>query len=174
MASVEDFDYVLKDWADKVVERIQANMERLGINASGKTSESLESVLTEKGVQILGAPYFAERTEVGRTPTKNHQKWDFAGAIAKWIDDKGLRSDFQIKDDRDLNKVSKAIAMKISREGSQKYREPDKRTDVYSGIIAESLDDLAKIFLVREGERLLGYFDNITRADGDKVGKTKL
>lgn len=174
MASVSDFDYVLQDWGNKVVKKIQDNMQGLGINASGETSASLEAVLTDKGIQILGAPYFAERTEIGRTPTVNHKNWDFAAVIAQWIDDKGIRGTFQISDDRDLKRVSKAIAMKISREGSQKYREPEKRTDVYSSILIESIDDLSKIFLAKEAERLMGVLDNMKRVDGVKVGTTKL
>lgn len=174
MASVSDFDYVLQDWGNKVVKKIQDNMERLGINASGKTSESLEAVLTDNGIQILGAPYFAERTEVGRTPTVNPENFDFAAVIAKWITEKGIESRFQIEDDRDLKKVSKAIALKISREGSQKYREPDKQTDVYSSILVESIDDIQRIFMAEAVSRLAGIIDNIERVDGVKVGTKEI
>ena len=169
-----DFEDTLKEWAEKLILTIQKNMELEGVNASGRTSASLEYVLTDYGIQIVGAPYFAERVEVGRTPTKNPMTFDFAAIIAQWIKDKGIQSKFEISNDRDLQKVAKAIAFKISSEGSLKYREPDKQTDVYSTAVAESVEELAQKLLTSAGERLMGVMDDIIRQDGDKVGTTKI
>lgn len=169
-----DFETTLRNWAEGLIKTIQGNMEREGVNASGETSASLEYVLTDTGIQILGAEYFAERTEVGRTPTRNPQSFDFAAIIAQWIKDKGVESKFDIGDDRDLQKVSKAIAFKISREGSAKYRGDIPMTDVYSTAIDEAVDELTEQLMTSAGERLMGMMDAIVRQDGDKVTMTKI
>ena len=85
-----DIDDVLKEWADGVISRIRRNMEEQNINASGQTSASLESVVTDDGVQILGAEFFAERTEIGRTPTVNPQSFDFVSIIKNGLTTRGF------------------------------------------------------------------------------------
>lgn len=177
MADVDirmDFEKVLADWAEGVIRKIRSNMETENINASGETSASLEYELTNTGIQILGAPYFAERTEIGRTPTKNHQSFDFTSIISQWIIDKGLRADFGISDDRDLKKVAGAIAHTISTRGSSKYRGDRPQTDVYSTVILEAVDELGEEILTGSGERLLGIIDRLVREDGDKAGTTRI
>ena len=109
-----DFEKVLAEWAEGVIKKIRSNMDTKNINASGETSRSLEYKLTDDGIQILGAPYFAERTEVGRTPTKHHQSFDFTSIIEQWIKDKGLDTEWGLNEDRDLRKVAGAIAHTIS------------------------------------------------------------
>ena len=174
MINLIELDNALMEWADNVISRIRSNMESENINATGATSASLEAVLTPTGVQILGAPYFAERTEIGRTPTKNRQSWDFSGAIKDWIVAKGIESHFGISDDRDLNKVSKAIAMKISREGSSKYRGDRPQTDVYSTVFEEEIQKLDEIVQVSGGEVLEGVLDDFAREIGQAAGMKNL
>jgi len=169
-----DFEKVLSEWANGVIKKIQSNMETENVNASGDTSRSLEYKFTDKGIQILGAPYFAERTEIGRTPTKNHQSFDFQSIIAQWIKDKGLDIKWGLDEERDIRKVAGAIVHTISTRGSRKYREPDKQTDVYSTVVIESVDILTDMLLTGTTERLLGMVDNIAREDGDKVSTTKI
>lgn len=169
-----DFDEVLKDWANGLIEKIRHNMENENINASGETSASLEYVLTDNGIMILGAPYFAERTEVGRTPTKNHQSFDFVSVISKWINDKNLEAQFNIKDERDLRRIAGGIVHNITTLGSSKYRGDRPQTDVYSTAVAEAVDDLSKKLLTGSGERLLGMMDELIRIDGDKIGTVKI
>lgn len=167
-----DFETTLKDWAEGLIGTIRGNMARDGVNATGGTSESLEWRLTDGGVQILGAPYFAERTEVGRTPTAKAGQWDWRTSLTEWIRAKGLEGQFNISDDRDLDKVVRAIYWKITREGSLKYREPDRRTDVYSTAVDEAVDSLSERLLTGSGERLMGLMDTIIRADGENAGGT--
>lgn len=168
-----DFEDVLREWGEKMVTRIRKNMEDENVNATGETSASLEYLITDYGIQIVGAPYFAERTEVGRTETTKADPWDWRGQLTKWIKAKGLESKFGISDDRDLEKVVKAIYWKLNLEGSLKYREPDKQTDVYSTAVADGIDELAEQLLLRAGERLLGMADDMERVPGAKVGTTK-
>ncbi len=169
-----DFEDILKGWAGKLIQTIQGNMEREGVNATGETSASLEYVLTDSGIQVMGAQYFAERTEVGRTPTSKPAVWDWRGQLTEWIRAKGLESKFQIKDDRDLDKVVRAIYWKMNLEGSRKYREPASRTDVYSTAVDEAVDELTEQLMTSAGERLMGMMDDIIRQDGDEVTMTKI
>lgn len=169
-----DFDEVLKDWANGLIEKIRQNMENENINASGETSASLEYVLTDNGIMILGAPYFAERTEVGRTPTKHHQSFDFTSVIAKWIKDKNLDVQWGLEKERDVRNIAYVISQKISKLGSSKYRGDRPQTDVYSTAVVEAVDDLSEKLLTGSGERLLGFMDELIRIDGDKVGNIKI
>lgn len=169
-----DFEDVLKEWGEKMVARIQQNMEDENVNATGETSASLEYVLTDYGIQILGAPFFAERTEVGRTPTTKADPWDWKTKLSEWVKAKGLESQFNISDDRDLDKVVRAIYWKLTTEGSKKYRQPATQTDVYSTALAEGVDELSEMLLIRAGERLMGKIDEMAREAGKKVGMTTL
>lgn len=177
MANIDtrmEYEEILAEWAENVIERIQSNMETEGVNASGETSRSLEYELTDTGIQILGAQYFAERTEIGRTPTKNHQSFDFQSIIAQWIKDKGLDSQWGLDEERDIRKAALAIVRNITQFGSSKYRGDRPQTDVYSSVILESVDQLAEKLLTGSGERLLGMLDNLIREDGEKTGTTKI
>ena len=169
-----DFQDTLKEWAEGLIKTIQSNMERLNVNATGETSASLEYVLTDSGIQILGVPFFAERTEVGRTPTARKDPWDWRTKLSEWIKAKGLESQFNIQDERDLQKVVRAIYWKITKKGSSKYRNPEMRTDVYSTAVTEAVDELSEKLLTGAGERLMGVMDELARMNGDKVSTTKI
>lgn len=170
--NILNLDNELSKWADNVIKRIRKSMVDNDINASGETSKSLEYDITDDGVVILGAPYFAERTEVGRTPTKNHYSWDFTSVIAKWIIDKDLETQFNIKNDRELRGMAFVISRNISKLGSSKYRGTRPRTDVYSTIILEEIENVKNIAANITYERLNGMLDEEVREIGDKVGNS--
>lgn len=169
-----DFEVILEEWAENIIKDIRSNMVDMDINASGNTSESLEYALTENGIQILGAEYFAERTEVGRTPTKNKQSFDFQSIISKWIKDKGLDDEWGLNEERDIRRAAFGIVRNITTLGSSKYRGERPQTDVYSTVITDGVEDLAEQLLVGSGERLLGMVENLLRENGQKVGTTKI
>ena len=156
-----NLDDVLMDWADGVISKIRRNMEEQNINASGETSKSLEAVITDDGLMILGAPYFAERTETGRTPTKNPMTFDFVSIIKQWIDDKGLRTKFGIEDERDLASVASGIVHNITTLGSAKWRGDMPMTDVFSSVVDESVEELEQKVLVKAYERINGVFESL-------------
>lgn len=157
--SLLDLDDVLLEWAEGVISKIRSNMEAQNINASGETSKSLEAVLTDDGIMILGAPYFAERTEIGRTPTIHKQSFDFVSIIKQWIDDKGLRSKFGIDDERDLASVASGIVHNITTLGSAKYRGDMPMTDVYSSVVEQSVSELGEKVLLNAYQRLEGILE---------------
>lgn len=163
----------LTRWAEDVISGIRSNMESEGVNASGQTSASLGYELKDDGITIYGAPYFAERTEIGRTPTKNPMNFDFTAVIAKWIDDKGLRNHFGIEDDRDLKSVAYAIVRRITTEGSAKYRGDMPQTDVFSGVLAKATERIMEDMTVLFTERALGIIDSVARENGKAAGTVR-
>lgn len=169
-----NFDDIMREWAEGLIKKIQSNMVDMDINASGETSRSLEYVFTDTGIQILGAEYFAERTEVGRTPTKNKQSFDFQSIIAQWIKDKGLDDEWGLDDERDIRRAAFGIVRNITTLGSSKYRGDRPQTDVYSTAIDDAVDDIEDKLLTGAGERLLGLLDEFMRENGQKVGRTKI
>lgn len=135
---------VLKDWAEETILMIKDNMVKYDINASGETSNSLEYVINDDGVTILGADYFSEKTEIGRSPSKNKSNFDFNSIIQKWIKDKNLLNYFGISNDRELKSVSFAIVRNITKLGSSKYRGSRPKTDVFSSVLDKQSEKLIK------------------------------
>lgn len=159
----DDLKLVLAQWAEKVIGEIREQMEVQNINASGETSKSLEYVIDDDGlgVKILGADHFAERTEIGRTPTIHKQDFDFVSIIKKWIQDKGLTASFGIQTDRDLNRIASGIVHNITTFGSAKYRGDMPMTDVYSSVVEKNVEEIGDKVLVAVYRRLSGILDKI-------------
>lgn len=170
-----ELDRVLKEWADGLIVTIQTNMESEGVNASGETSRSLESRLTDKGVEILGAPYFAEKTEIGSTPwTKGYPSRWFRNIIEDWIEAKGLKTKMGIETDRDLHRVAFFTARKIAAEGSSKYRGDRPKTDVFGSATEKAVDELAGKIGVLAAERAGAMIDEAIRDAGGTAPRKRI
>lgn len=143
---MEELDRILLEWANERIANIKQNMIDADVTVTGKTANSLEAILTDDGIMIVGAPYFSEKTEIGRTPTKNPMMFDFKSIIKKWIIDKGIESHFNIGEgltrERDLNSVAFCIVRNITQLGSSKYRGDRPKTDVFSSEINDNIDKL--------------------------------
>lgn len=132
----------LKDveaWADKLVKRIQVEMQNQGLNASGNLSNSLEYSVADNHIRVLANPYmlYAEKgRDNGKIP------YNFSTILETWIADKHLTVPAQYKTP---NQFAWAIAMKIKKYGSDKYRNPSKRQDVLSAPMSELLPELNDI-----------------------------
>lgn len=114
---------------DETGAEIRANMEREGLNASGRTSASIHT--RNEGTRLLlvgggngSAPI--PTLELGRRPGKVPA--GFYGIILEWTREKGL----QFPDETERKTFAYFLSRKIAREGSERYREPSKRKDVYS------------------------------------------
>lgn len=143
---------ILTEFANKSIEIIQKNMDRLNANATGDGSNSLNAkyVLNEKfeGIEVWGERYL-EAVEFGRKPTP---KGTSAGsptlveAIKRWIAAKGL----------DLNPY--AVAKNIHKFGTVQYAR-QKRRGLIEGVfdenrVAQLLKDLGR----SELEKIQGEF----------------
>ena len=139
---------VLKDCLDTMVEEIRAQLEATGTNASMRTSDSLEVVMTKTGGQILAREYF-QGVEMGRPAGKVPH--GFQSIIKQWILDKKIqvtpvpyKTDRPHKYDereRSLNIAAGAIAHTIATSGTQLYRNGG-RTDIFTEVINRNMQGL--------------------------------
>ena len=126
------------DRMNKLREDISANIERLGLRASGKTQASLRVVQHGDEIMLVGRKFFSALQYgssgwTGITGIKCTFQ-QFKAIIRQWISDKGLWFD-------DPDKASSAIASKIMREGTKLHRN-DGYIDVYDSLIEEAIADI--------------------------------
>lgn len=122
--------------------QIRANMEREGLNASGHTSASIHT--RNEGTQFLlvgggegAAPI--PTLELGRRAGKVPA--GFYGIILDWTREKGL----QFPDETERKTFAYFLSRKIAREGSERYRDPSKRKDVYSTAVTDAKAEIANV-----------------------------
>ena len=104
----------IKDWLNESKVYLIANYDRLGLRASGRWAQELETIYkqTSKGynLQILGEQYTGV-LETGRKPNTDQDNirawvgWAGSTFLKKWVQNKGLL----------INPY--AVAYKIAREG---------------------------------------------------------
>lgn len=147
MNTLDEINDILEQWASQVVVEIQENLDRTGTNASGRTRESLEYELTESGVRILGRQYF-QGVEQGRPGGK--VPYRFQDIIRKWMDEKGIANQFG-STEREKRSAAYFISRFIKENGTKLYREGG-RTDIFSNVIDEEVDNLADqiLFTIEE------------------------
>lgn len=136
MTLQEDILKVLMQTRDE----IRANMASKGINASGRTSESLTAAPYPGGVKL----YFAagdrapmETLEIGRPG--GAVPYNFTDIIYQWSLDKGLNWG----DDKARRKIAGAVAWgKIRPFGTNRHKDP---VDVYSTPVEKARKVLSKV-----------------------------
>lgn len=111
--------------------KIRANMQAAGINASGRTSASIQVRKTADGYALVGGGGKAaplQTLEIGRPPGKI--PYNFAEILKEWANAKGL----------DINPW--AVAMTIKHYGTERWRDPSKRRDIYSTPSRQAAEEL--------------------------------
>lgn len=127
-------NYIINEELLKLKDVIAANMQAQGLNASGKTSKSLEVVMGDNGGALMGRSFFAV-LETGRKAGKVPK--NFRQIIEKWATDKGLTFETPAK----LRSFSYLVARKIAAEGTKQYR-TGRRTDVFTDAINETVTSI--------------------------------
>ncbi|MBR3467159.1 MAG: hypothetical protein IKH15_08085 [Bacteroidales bacterium] len=127
------------EWADKLVKRIQVEMQNQGLNASGNLSNSLEWEVGDDSVRVLADPYFLY-AEGGRRAGK--VPVNFSHIIERWISDKKVVRPAKFRTDRDF---AWSIVHNIKTYGSSKYRGDRPKDDVLSAPMDELLPELNEI-----------------------------
>ena len=127
-------NYIINEELLKLKDVIAANMQAQGLNASGKTSKSLEIVMSDNGGALMGRSFFAV-LETGRKAGKVPK--NFRQIIEKWATDKGLTFETPAK----LRSFSYLVARKIAAEGTKQYR-TGRRTDVFTDAINETVTSI--------------------------------
>lgn len=101
-------------------------------DATGKTSESLEVVVSESQGSLLGAPHVGA-LEYGRGPRKNIEDQGMQDAIKEWLQIRGLPAS-------DSN--ARSLTWYINKHGTvanRIFKATGKSTEIISGIINESV-----------------------------------
>ena len=129
----------VENWADKLVKRIQVEMQNQKLNASGQLSNSLEYVIADNHIQVLVDNYFLY-AEKGRD--KGKVPWNFTDILETWIADKHVTVPAKFQTPRQF---AWAINTKIRKYGSDKYRNPSHRQDVLEKPMSELLPELNNI-----------------------------
>ncbi|WP_289006087.1 hypothetical protein [uncultured Parabacteroides sp.] len=111
--------------------RIISNIDSSGRRASGCTSESMRTDVSENRGVLFGRMAFGT-LETGRKPGK--VPVGFYQIIKQWVIDKGISFDSQ----SERNSFAYLVSRKIAREGTQLYRR-GADTDVYTAEIPETI-----------------------------------
>ena len=127
------------------VDTIRAAMAAAGINASGRTSNSLGFKESAYDLEVFAegshAPIFTLQN--GNKPTPQGGN-GFLPAIIQWVEDKGLpvspRGDET--PERALRRTASAIYWSIWRNGTGRYRQP--RADIYTPALDKAVADFAE------------------------------
>lgn len=111
--------------------RIISNIDNSGRRASGRTSESMRTDVSENRGVLFGRMAFGT-LETGRKPGK--VPVGFYQIIKQWVIDKGISFDSQ----SERNSFAYLVSRKIAREGTQLYRR-GADTDVYTAEVPETI-----------------------------------
>lgn len=122
--------------------QIRSNMQREGVNASGRTSASIHTRVSGTHLQLVGGGEGAApipTLELGRRDGKVPA--GFYGMILQWSYDKGLN----FESDAERRTFAYFVSRKIAAEGSQRYRDPSKRKDIYSTAVEQATEKIRQI-----------------------------
>ena len=106
----------LDEFDKKLIADLKKSLDAAGTTASGKTKESLHSVIVSGSYKLYGRA-FIFGLEYGRKPSSPTGNGSLKGIILKWINDKGIIPKDKISKDT----LAFLIARKIHREGDLLY-----------------------------------------------------
>lgn len=112
--------------------RIISNIDSTGRKASGRTSGSMHTDVSENRGILFGRMAFGT-LETGRKPGKVPA--GFYQIIKQWVIDKGISFDSQ----SERNSLAYLVSRKIAREGTQLYRR-GAEADVYTAEVPETIE----------------------------------
>jgi hypothetical protein len=139
---------ILYDFLEKLRKKLA---ERIP-DATGKTSSSLEVIISASHGSLLGA-YYIGALEYGRSPRKNIEDQGMWKNIQKWLMARGLPSS-------DSN--AKSLTWYINKYGTLQYR-LGKPSGIISGVINESVierlrNELGDKYLIEVHSDILEQF----------------
>lgn len=141
-----------KEMARKCVEAIRAQMRGQGINASGRTSDSLGFDAEPGKVVIFAEGEHAPimTLQKGAGPHVNPYPLGFDEAIREWV---AIR--FGNEDEDEQDRIAGAVAWKIRREGTELYRETRESgipRDVFTPALTALIEDFKELAAKRMAE----------------------
>ena len=128
---------IYNKYLDRLKEKLIAKYDELGLRASGKYADELESEIQEDTLIMKGANH-SEFMEFGR----NSGKFPPINVIENWIEIKqGLPSIFK----ENKKKYAFIIARKIAREGIKvpnQFNKGDVISDVINSFLANDIEEM--------------------------------
>lgn len=132
-------------------DEIRANMAAKKINASGRTSDSIAVQVYNGGFRLVGGGKGAApipTLEYGRSGGKVPR--GFYDILIQWSRDKGL----QFASEQERHTFAYFLARKIAKEGSERFRKPETRQDVYSTPVMNAKTAIQQIIARETGNTL--------------------
>lgn len=142
----EIFEFAF-DLGEEMVADIKRRHEAEGEKVTGKTSALLRVERTDKGFQLVGWKYTGTWEE-GRKPS---EKMPPVQPILEWVQAKNLHFDKPYQ----AVSFAYALAKKIQREGTQRYRNPVDVLTTPINEMSRKLSERATIYLKEEIRRTL-------------------
>lgn len=118
----------LQKFGNDSVDIIRSNMSRAGQNATGETSNSLESTVKNDRLQVSGAAHIYT-LETGRKPRESSQTSDFSKKLEKWVKARNI-TDISVR----------SLQFLINKYGTKLWRKGG-RTDIITPIFNQSRFD---------------------------------
>lgn len=115
---------IITDQTNALVSRIKQNIQTSGQYATGKSSESIYSLISESGgiytIEVNAKPFFAV-LETGRKPTPDKKpSREMVESIKEWTNAKGIPES-----------AAWAIAVNINKNGTKLWQQGGRK-DIYS------------------------------------------
>lgn len=151
MNSTKDFTEAMNRIAARLVEKIQGEIAKDNLVASGNLKESVEYKLEGNDILVLTNAYL-QYAEYGRTAGKI--PYNFVEILEDWIDKKGITPTKGTKTD-----FAWAISQKTKKYGSARKRGTTPIVDVINGPVNEIMDETVyEEFMALLDERLDNLF----------------
>lgn len=150
MFHVEQLREIIKTRLEKLKQDIQAEMQSQRINASGRTSASLQVVEDDYTISLIktagdNAPL--KTLEIGR-PAGNVPH-NFTDILYKWSLDKGINVE-------DRRSFAYLLGRRIKKKGT--LRHFNNQNDVYSTLTDECAEEIKNMIGVRINEIIINNF----------------
>lgn len=150
MTTVEQ---ILSEEFEALKTELIAKYDEIGMRASGRWADSLETEVSENTAKITGLNY-SQQLESGRAPGKQPP----SEAIEKWLVDKGIAA--RLEGEIKLSSLAYLIARKIAREGwkRQEHGGVELITKVVTPErIQKILDRISDIYIIDFSNDIINY-----------------
>lgn len=146
---------ILSKYGEDTVSQIRSNMARAGQNATGDTSDSLQSeMISENRVQVSGRKYIYS-LETGRSPYSGGNKGELKSKLLRWIRAKGVSFEGMTE-----SQTLHAIYYTIQKKGTKLFREGGRKDIITPALSEERVEAVLKEIADLQTKVFADVFDN--------------
>jgi len=127
---------VLTAFDKRIKAEIVSGLDAKGITASGATARSLRGQIQKERYTLFGREFFLS-VDFGRGPYRGGPPSEMWATLYEWVGYK--KYGITYGNDKERKSITWAIYNKMQRDGSFKFRNKDKRTQVVETAIQKSL-----------------------------------